>query len=31
MFPIPGPLLNSYIRLDDIEIANFKRIAEFQK
>ena len=29
VFPLPGHLLNSYVRVDDIEPANFKRIAEF--
>lgn len=29
VFLLPGHLLNSYIRIDDIEGANFKRIAEF--
>lgn len=29
VFLLPGHLLNSYIRIDDIESANFKRIAEF--
>ena len=28
--PLPGRLFNSYIRTDDIETANLKRIAEFR-
>ena len=29
IFPLPGHLLNSHVRIDDLEIANFKRIADF--
>lgn len=31
IFSLLGHLLNSYVRIDDIEIANLKRVAGFLK